>query len=469
MKFDKALALGAYAFQAFATLGLVFGVSHMLPAGEYGQYSLVVATAQSAAVLAFEWIRLAAVRFCSGSEGDEVATRLATVQATFAAACGALVVVGAGVAMWQTQLQVSVSLGLVVALLMGATDLQLIFLRSRGSFLQFAGLQCSRSMALLVASIGAAWATQSTEGALLGLAGGYAVSLILFVLADPAWWRWKLSLARKRVFKDMAAYGISAAAASMVYLQVPLLLRWVAKSVLGVDAFAGFSLTMDILQKPFALVTSAIGGILTPGIIAEFEQSSDPRSPKLRQLYEAQMWSVFLLLGGSIAFLPEMCALVVRPSLHAAVLACGPAVAIIFAGHTLVQTTISIPGHLLQLGRMLIGNAVAELALITLAAAPGTQLAVLQPYGWLWCCAVAVLLAIAVGIPLVKRVACERPTATLVVGTTCCAALSALHFWSTKGQWFSMGLKATSAALITAALLLLYRQVDQRINLRNAT
>ncbi len=462
MKLDKVLAMGAYAFQAFATLALVFGVSRVLPTSEYGHYSLIVATAQSAAVIAFEWIRLAAVRYCSGVEGEEAAKRLATTQVTFGAAALTLILVAGVLAATQWISPTDVAVGTLVAILVGITDLQLMFLRANGSFLQFAALQCGRSLAILLASVSAAYALQTAGGGLIGMAAGYAVSLGIFVAADPGWWRWQWRLACSTTFKNMARYGASAAAASMIHLQVPLLMRWIAKAHLGTEVFAGVSLAMDILQKPFALVTSAISGILTPGVIAEFERANDPRSPALQRLYEAQIWSVLLLLGGTLAFLSDMCDLAIKPALQAPLLASGPAIAMTFAGHTLIQATVAIPGHLLQLGARLITNAIVELSLVGLCVFATMYWPDSLPYAWLWMITGAVAASIVYGLPMVRKVPCPAPTSALLLSLTTCGMLTLVGQWHSHGNWLILAAKAALCALMTGTALLMWLRMKNK-------
>ena len=84
---------------------------------------------------------------------------------------------------------------------------------------------------------------------LWGLCAGYALTLLVYIAAAPRWWFWRAANFQWPLFKDMAVYGASVAAASNIHLQVPLLIRWLGKAFLPVEGFAGLSLAMDILQK----------------------------------------------------------------------------------------------------------------------------------------------------------------------------------------------------------------------------
>ncbi len=465
MKLDKFLALSAYAVQAFATLGLVFAVSRLLSGAEYGHYSLIVASAQSAAVLGFEWVRLAAARFCANTAHDDVRPKKDTIQFAFALATLVIgVLVAVAVALGAVGIHEAM-LGLIVAVLIGLTDLLLVFLRTQGSFNQFAMLQMLRAFTLLACSIIGAYKSQSALGALTGLAFGYGFSLLVYILAAPAWWVWRFSNVRSVLFKEMAVYGVSVAAASNIHLQVPLLVRWVGKAFLSAEGFAGLSLAMDILQKPFALVTSAIGGVLTPAVIVEFEKGQDLRSPKLRQIYEIQIWAVLLLLGLSIAFLPDVASLVVRAEMQTWVVQFGPPVAIMFAAHALIQSTIAIPGHLLHKGLRLIVHATFELACVALFICGALYFDFLRPFLWVWLGCLAAALSIFFAFPLVKEVPCDRPVQAVYFAITVSALLGALYLLPTQTSFLLMGLKVVLALVICATGVWAYKPYFRRASI----
>lgn len=461
MKLDKILAMGAYGVQAVATLALVFAVSHLLTGGEYGHYSLIVASAQSAAVLAFEWVRLAASRFCANLGADDMRSRKDTVQASFLMAACAIAALAVG-AVAVGVLSVSETLvGLAITLLIGITDLLLVFLRVQGSFNQFAILQMVRAFSLLAGSVAGAFWWQTAQGALLGLCAGYAFTLLVYVLAAPTWWKWSARNFEPTLFRSLAVYGVSVAAASNIHLQVPLLIRWLGKAFLPEAGFAGLSLAMDILQKPFALVTSAIGGVLTPGVIVEFEEAKNPHAPKLRQLYEIQLWCVVLMLGFAIALLPDLCALLIKAELRDWVVHFGVPVALVFAGHTLLQTTISIPGHLLHMGGRLIGHAVLELSCVAMLMSTVLYVADLRPYVWLWLGALAVFISIALAFPLVRKVPCKLPVAAIYIGGLVAFVQALLYFADTQGNLLLMIGKAILTAGIGVLGLWCYRIVSK--------
>jgi hypothetical protein len=434
MNRDKLFALGAYGVQAASTLGVVLAVSHVLAPAAYGEYSLVVATSQTAAVLASEWIRLAAVRFCS-ADSDDLPQRVATVQCTFVAVCLLLALLGLGLSAAGGLPVLQPLLGAAVAILLGATDLQLVFLRVRGSFQGFARLQALRALILFLAPTLGAWLTRSASGALIGLGLGYLLSMVLFVHADPRWWRIQPGLFQPAFLREMLGYGMAAAGASMVHSLVPMGLRWTGQATLSTTSFAGLSLALDLLHKPFALVTTAIGGVLSPGVIQEYEAEPRRGLPRLRQLYEAQGWAVIVLLGGALAFLPELAQWAVRRDLQDSFALLGPWTAAIFAAHILVQTILATPGHLLRSGRALNTHAVMEVVLVGLPCLCMLWRPDTPPAWWLAGALAGVVLTNLWAIRLTRLTPCERPDLLLKAGPLVLLALGAFNQWPPVGSW----------------------------------
>lgn len=461
MKFDRILAMLAYAYQAIATLGLVFCVGYLLPSSEYGRYSLAVATAQGAAVLTFDWIRQAATRFCVSVDGLDSEARKQTVLVTFVLLSTLLVGLGILGAFFGVASVGELLIGVFVALLVGATDMQLVFLRIQGSFSKFSALQTMRASLLFIFSCLAAWYFGSSVGALAGLAFGYLLSAILFVGAAPGWWIVRPALASKELFREMAKYGLSAAAAAVIALQVPLILRWAAKLSMSADSFAGFSLSMDLLQKPFNLVTTAIAGVLTPSVIQEFDQGEGVTRTQLQRLYEAQLWAVMLVLGGAIALLPDVSEILVKPSLREGFLMTGVSVGLIFAVHTLIQTTVATPGHLLKAGTRLVLNAVVEFILVAIALVPFVISEIGAPFNWLWYVLISVVFSAIYSLPLLNAVRCPFPFTSVFIAPIVAVSISLNYLWYC-GLSYILVIKMAWISILCAAGIFLYVKLKKQ-------
>ena len=77
---------------------------------------------------------------------------------------------------------------------------------------------------------------------------------------------------------EFSRYGMLAAAASVIHLSVPVALRFIVVGGLGAaapTATAGFSMAIDLLQRPFAVLVAAIHAMNYPEVVVEFEHGSD--------------------------------------------------------------------------------------------------------------------------------------------------------------------------------------------------
>ena len=128
---SKVATLAAYGYQAVAALGLVLAVAHVLSGPEYARFSQTLATAQFAAIGAFEWIRIAAMRFYPGPDPDKAPLQKASLGAGFAgsALIGGVISIGAIIGGAPV---IVVLLGAAIAVGQGLTDLYLTVVRFRG-------------------------------------------------------------------------------------------------------------------------------------------------------------------------------------------------------------------------------------------------------------------------------------------------------------------------------------------------
>lgn len=460
MKPDKLFAMAAYAYQAFAMLALVLGVGHFLAASEYGRYSLVVATLQGVSVFAFDWIRQAATRFCVDSGDSSGEEKKQTILSAFFVMALVLLLAAVGASVFIATDWRELVLGVFVAILIGATDLQLVFLRVQGGFSKFSFLQTARASFLLLSSVAFSYHFGSAVGALGGLLLGYFVTLVLFLWVAPTWWRLNPAQARKHILFDIAKYGVSAASAAVIGLQVPLLLRWCGRHYMSAEQFAGFSMAMDILQKPFSLVTTAIGGVLSPGVISFYEKSPSLPNPNLKKMYEAQIWAVLSLFACICAFLPDASVIFLKKSMQEGFMSVGFCVALIFSLHTLIQTTLAIPGHLLKAGPKLIANSLLEFTCVVVSVIPAAYFKFGLPFGWLWVSAIAVFFSGLYGLRLIKRIPCEKPSATLIVAPSTMMVVGLGYFWSV-GLAPLMSLKILIVMFVFLLALRIYRHLNR--------
>src|SRR4051812_3952620 len=179
----RLLAMAGYVYQSAAAVILIFAISHLLPAADYTNFSLALASSQLLCVLMFEWLQLAGLRFLAAA-GDRDGARLRS--SLFAAgllSAVALVLTGACASLISPLAPAVVALGLSVAVLQGLTDLYFLTIRLSNRLGLASFLLALRASALLGGAVTGAALSGTAEAALLGVAAGHTVGLIAGFIA----------------------------------------------------------------------------------------------------------------------------------------------------------------------------------------------------------------------------------------------------------------------------------------------
>ncbi|RYE32829.1 MAG: hypothetical protein EOP23_11100 [Hyphomicrobiales bacterium] len=416
-------ALGAYAYQAVLALGLLLLVSRILPAQDFTHYSLFVTISQFGSIAAFEWLRFSCSRFYPGS--DEVAQR-AVILSSFVVCAALCLLAGAGVLVAGLA-SAGVALGgALVAVSQGGSELHLTMLRFRQDFRLFSILQAARASLLAAGTLGGAILSPSLGGAVAGLLAGYLVYGVAARLAGGSFASGLKRPGRALLIKHLIYGGVSAGA-SVAGILAPLGLKALLTAVVGAQGAAGALLALDLLQRPFVMVVSALQAIRYPDIVAAYDR--EPGSPAFRARlgdYYGQLASCSLATAAVILCLLAPAAFwLVKPDLRESFLLAAPAVTILALLRAWVQTLLPTPAHLMQRLRPIIGLAVADAALLNLGSLAGWSLSGGSLTGLLYGGAAGAVAAVLVGTPL---------------------------FLSMPMRWHGLPLASASAALAVAAL-----------------
>jgi hypothetical protein len=300
---SRVATLAAYGYQAVAALGLVLAVAHVLTGPEYARFSLTLATAQFAAIGAFEWVRIAATRFYPGPDPDAAPLQKASLGAGFVASAlvGGIVSVSA---MLGGAPVLVVLLGAAVAIGQGLTDLHLTFVRFRGDLGAFARAQSLRATAMIGFAAGGAVLTGAATGALAGIVLAHAVLILVALITDPHLRSTPWRHPSAELIRAQMAYGAPAAGASILYLATTLMARYTITLISPGAAGAGTLLAFDLIQRPFAVVTTALHALLYPPVVREFDRGGfDAARAPLRRLYVIELGCILALAAGLAAAL----------------------------------------------------------------------------------------------------------------------------------------------------------------------
>lgn len=381
----RLIAMMSYVYQSVTAVMLIFGVSHILTAPDYTSFSLALASSQFLSVFAFEWVQLAGIRFLSSSDRGNAAiikTSLFTVEFLSA---GALLAVGTIVAVSRDLPAPTISLGLAIAILQGMTDLHFMMIRVSGQLGLAAVLMIMRASLLLLAALLGALHFGSAEGALLGMLAGQLAALVLGSVKDRSLLQWRPLQTDRSYLIAFCRYGMLAAGASVTHLSIPIVIRIVVVNSFGVTnpASAGFSMALDIMQRPYNVLVSAIHTVNYPDVVAHFDRSSQLEAKRAAaRLFEFVICSTILLFGGLIGILPDLAWIVVPEHLRASFLAVEPSAATFFFLHTHLQATLAVVPHLQKAALRLVLVAFGQLicvsvfvlAIVTLALPPTMSL-----------------------------------------------------------------------------------------------
>ncbi|HUO54317.1 MAG TPA: lipopolysaccharide biosynthesis protein [Rhodoblastus sp.] len=243
-------------------VGLI--VAKFLGPEEYGKFALAIAVMTFGQTLAFEWIRLSAVRFYSERTRHETPGIRATLDAAFA--WGALLFAPFALALAFFGPEFSLprdlfALACAASIANGLFDYQTALVRARFDDKLYLRLIVTKNVLALCVTTGAAWATGSAK---IALAAGM-VSLLGSLLV------WRLSLAdhgaspkrsESQFVRRYAHYAAPIVAAVVLYQLIPLANRDLAARTFGFAETGRFALAYDLGLRAVMAIGSALDVLL---------------------------------------------------------------------------------------------------------------------------------------------------------------------------------------------------------------
>lgn len=416
------LAFGSYFYQSASAIILIFAVSHILSPAQYTSFSLALATSQLFCVFVFEWLQLAGVRFLAAATGEEAARLRFSLFAAGLVSALVLMTVGSVAGLLSPLESSVVALALAMAVLQGATDLYFMVIRVSDRLATASSLMILRASMLLLGAVGGALLCGTTSAALCGIATGYGAVLLVSLLVH----RTSLQMASRRAllgdWGNFCRYGIMAAGASVIHLSVPVTLRLIVIATLGKASTgaAGFSMAIDLLQRPFSVVVTAIHTVAYPNVVVQFERGVGQRTrDAVARMLEFILCATIVLLGGLIGLLPDAARLFVPADLLVDFLDAAPVAAVFYFLHTHLSATLAVVPHLTKSAIRLVVVAACQLILVSAAASIGASLHLsvagqIASAAW----ATALIIVFASG-PLIRFHAAPRP---LLIIEACIAA-----------------------------------------------
>jgi hypothetical protein len=277
----------------------------------------------------------------------------------------ALVLVGSLLSLFATLPLELTILALALAAAQGVTDLHFMMIRVSGRLGAAAMLLIARATLLLAGASAGAMAFGNATATLAGLVAGQIISLLLGSLSDRSLLQWKPRSTARADLAGFCRYGLLAAGASVLHLAVPVMIRFIVIGRLGTagpSAAAGFSMALDLLQRPFTVLVSAIHTVNYPDVVVRFDRGSDHDARQTTaRLFDFIICSTAVMLGGLIGFLPDVARLFVPRDMLAGFLSAAPAAAAFYFLHLHLQSTLAILPHLQKSALRLVVVAAGQL------------------------------------------------------------------------------------------------------------
>ena len=452
----KLAALVAYLYQALLAFGLLLAVSHLLSAEHYVAYSLFVSLTQFAAIAMFEWIRFACSRFYPGPDQHSEAAERGVIQFEFLASSALCLLCGMAAPAFGSTLWIGVA-GAVAAILQAAGELHLTMLRFRQQFRLFSLLQGMRASVVAAATLAGAFGADFTHVVIGVLAGNLFYCVVAWVLT-----RRILPFAPRRdgaVMRRHLAYGSVSAGASVASLAAPLGLKAILMQALGTAGAAGPMLALDLLQRPFILIVSAIHAIRYPQLVALFDRggATEEMRGELGRYYA--LLAGFSIMGAAaiIALIDMATTFLIASELRASFLRTAPLITLMALLRALTQMLLPTPAHLRR-RLSVIGLLAASDAILTCAGAlaaawgwGGSDLAIAAG------AAAGAALALAGGLVMLRLLPFEMPWLPIASACTAFAAAWGISAALAGDLWLSTSVSVV--AVIVASLLALPRML----------
>jgi len=443
----KIVALGAYFYQAVLALGLLLIVSNRLPSAEFTAYSLFVSIVQFAAIACFEWIRFACSRFYPGPDATSEIAERGTLVVEFLACC-AFCALG-GLVAWLCGMPAFLAgLGAFAAIVQGGSEIHLAMLRFRHAFRLFSRMQALRASLLAAGTLAGAWAGTDFGHVLAGMTGGYLAYAVVAGLADRASFGAPMRWSRQATRRHLAYGGVSAGAAIAAML-APLGLKAIFTAMLGGPGAAAPLLALDLLQRPFVLIVSAIHAIRYPSLVQLFDRDGDGMAFRCELGRYYALLAGFCSMGAAavLSLLALASAFLIAPELREAFLRVAPLITLTALARALVQTLLPTAAHLQRRLGAIALLAVIDSALMCLGALVAAGLFGGSDVAISGGAAAGALIACAGGLLLLRLLPFEPQRLPPVLGFGALASAWAV------ATWFSESPVLAAAAGLAATLL----------------
>jgi hypothetical protein len=245
------------------------------------------------------------------------------------------------------------------------------------------------------------------------------------------------------------AYGGISAGASVAAMLAPLGLKAIFTAVLGGQGAAAPLLALDLLQRPFVLIVSAIYAIRYPSLVQLFDREGGSGAFRRELGRYYALLAGFSAMGAAavLSLLGLATALLIAPDLRESFLRIAPLITLTALARALVQTLLPTAAHLQRKLTAIALLAVVDSALMCLGALVATGLFGGTDVAISAGAAAGALIALAGGLLLLRLLPFELPRLPLAW-----ALLALVAAWAVSA-WLGGNAVLAAAAGLAATLL----------------
>jgi len=267
-------------------------------------------------------------------------------------------------------------------------------------------------------------------------------------LADRASFGAPMRWSRQATRRHLAYGGVSAGAAIAAML-APLGLKAIFTAMLGGPGAAAPLLALDLLQRPFVLIVSAIHAIRYPSLVQLFDRDGDGMAFRCELGRYYALLAGFCSMGAAavLSLLALASAFLIAPELREAFLRVAPLITLTALARALVQTLLPTAAHLQRRLGAIALLAVIDSALMCLGALVAAGLFGGSDVAISGGAAAGALIACAGGLLLLRLLPFEPQRLPPVLGFGALASAWAV------ATWFSESPVLAAAAGLAATLL----------------
>jgi O-antigen/teichoic acid export membrane protein len=336
--------------------------TRLLTPTEYGFYVVGLGIAGIISALQFTWVRLSVLRF--ESEGGTVDIRM-TALAAYGVSVASTPIVFAVAAFLLGVPVERAAAALTLALALGLFELGQEILRARldsGAYMRAAMLRAVVAIALSLTLVQAGLGGLGLVG---GVAGAYLVTAVSF---SRTIWRGPLKPFNRKVFAEMARFGVPMALSGGVFALHSALDRLLVAYLLGDHAAgvygAAADLTRQIILFPALSVASAVVPLAIRSLAEDGPAAVDAHLTRSGELLLAV---VMPAVAGLAIVAPHLAALILGPEFRAAAAELIPILVFAWLFQTISQQFVQVSFHLAKKPTLMVVHGSAILVVNVIA------------------------------------------------------------------------------------------------------